>query len=149
MIDGEIPRREGGHWADGFFHHQLIHALSARRDYTPVGAAAFLGEPFNDVSTGHDFEFGFAHWLALLQRHQFSDAISALTKNSRSFAHDFRALVGRHFAPDFEALIGGVKRAIQISFFGVGHGADVRMRGGVDHRQGAARRSGAPYAVDE
>ena len=149
LIDGEIPRRKGGHRADRFFHHQLVHAFGPRGYHAPVRATAFFGEPLDDVAARQHFELGFAHRLALFQRHQLGDFVGACTQNIRRLAHDFAALEGGNFAPDFVAFVRGFERTVKVGFFRVSNGADLGMCGGVDHGQGAAGGGGAPYAVDE
>ena len=103
----EIPRREGGGDADRLLDHELARVLDAARNDAAIGAAAFVGEPVENIRRGHHFHAGFGEDLALLHGHDGRDLLGALADQVGGLAHDLGAVIGRHGAPDGEALFGG------------------------------------------
>ena len=87
----EIPRREGGDHADRLLHHELAHALGAARHDAAVGAAALLGEPFDDVGGDQHLAARLGEDLALLLRHDAGDVVRrARARGSRPCAAPWR-----------------------------------------------------------
>ena len=148
LVDREIPRREGGDRADRLLDRHLVDAGRARRDQPAVGAAAFLGEPFDDVGRRHRFHLGFGQDLALLLRHDRRDLVGALADQLGGLAHHLGPIVGRYVAPGPETLFGGFQRRVEIRTVRVRNRADRLFGRRIDDVQGAAARGGAPLAVD-
>ena len=82
LVDREIPRRERGDRPDRLLDHHLVDAGCAGRDEAAVAAAAFLGEPLDDVGGGHGLDLGFGERLALLHGHDASAISSARSRIS-------------------------------------------------------------------
>ncbi|CAE6854478.1 hypothetical protein R69927_02248 [Paraburkholderia domus] len=149
LIDREIPRREGGHRADRFLEHGLLNRQIARRHDPAVDAAAFVGEPLDDVRRGQHFDACLGERLALFLHHQAGDVRSALAHQGCGLAHGRRAFVGRNLAPGFEAALRGRQRPVQIGNASMGHLADGFTGGRIDDVEGFAARSVAPFAVNQ
>ena len=149
LVDRKVPRRERRHRAHRLFHHQLLGRQVARGDDAAVDAPAFVGEPLDDVGSGHDLDARFANRLALLLRQQPGDVGSALAHQPCGLAHRRRALVGRHLAPVFEAALGRRQRTVKVGDASVGDPADDLASGGIDHVDRLATGGVAPLACDQ
>ncbi|MGF6936172.1 hypothetical protein OKW41_005334 [Paraburkholderia sp. UCT70] len=129
--------------------HQLLRGEVARRHDPAIHAAAFVGEPFDDVRGGQHFAARFGERLALFLRHQAADLGGALAHQRGGLTHGRGALVGGNLVPCFEAALRGFERAVQIGDAGVGHFADGLAGGRVDDVERLAAGGVAPFAVDQ
>ncbi len=148
LVEREVPGREGGDRADRLLDDELIDAVLPRRDDAAVGAARLLGEPVDDVGGGERLHLRFGQRLALLHRHDAGDRLGAFANEVAGLAHQLGALEGGAPAPLVEAAFGRGQRVVEIAARGVGDGADLLLRGGVEDRDGAAALGRAPLAVD-
>ena len=149
LVDREVPRREGGHRPDRFLQHQLLRRQVARRHDASIDAAAFVGEPLDDVGAGQHLDLGLGHRLALLLGQQPGDVGRAFAQQCGGAAHGGGALVRRHLAPGLEALAGGFQRAVQVDLAGMGHLADDGTGGRVAHVDGLAADRIDPFVGDQ
>jgi ParB family chromosome partitioning protein len=115
----EVPGCEGDADADRLLRHELAHALHAARHDAAIGAAAFLGIPFDDVGGDQHLEARLGNDLALLLRHDARDGVRTLAHQVGRLAQQLGAVIGRCGPPDFEALGRRGKRLIEIGRAGV------------------------------
>jgi hypothetical protein len=149
LVDREVPGREGRDRAHGLLQHELVDVGHARRHDAAIGAAAFLGEPVDDVAGQHRLDLRLRQRLALLEGHEPGDVVGARAHQVGGLAHHLRAVVGRHLAPGLEALPRGREGAIEVLGAGMGDRADLLLGGGVQDGDRAAARGRAPLAVDQ
>ena len=110
----EIPRRERGDDAHRLLNDELADILAAAWHDAAIGAAAFLGEPIDDVGCRQHFHARLDENLALLLGHDFRDVLGALAHEIGRLAHDLGAVIGGRSAPGGKSFRGGVKRAVEI-----------------------------------
>jgi hypothetical protein len=149
LVDREVPRRERGDRAHRVLQHHLLHGQVARGHDAAVDAAAFVGEPLDDVGGGHGLALGFGQRLALLLRQQLGDRLGALAHQAGGLAHDLAARVGGHVAPGLEALLRGFQGLVEVGLAGVRHLADLLAGGRVDDVQRLAAGGVDPFVVDQ
>jgi hypothetical protein len=115
----EIPRRERGDDADRLLHHELARTLGAAGDDAAIGAAAFLGEPFDDVGGDEDLAARLGKGLALLLGEDARHRVMALAQKVGGLTQDFCPVVGRGSPPDQKTLLGRIERAVEVRAAGV------------------------------
>jgi hypothetical protein len=146
--DREIPRGERRDHADRLGHHHLAYRRVAARDDAAVGAATFLGEPFDDVGGGDHFALRLGEDLALLLCHRAGNLIGALAQQIGGLLDDAAAVIGRLGLPQLEALVGGRECRIEVARCGVGQVRERLLRGRIDDVFATATVAVVPLAVD-
>ena len=148
VSDREIPRRERRDHADRLGHDHLAHGRIAARDDAAVGAAAFLGEPFDDVGAGDHLALRLGEGLALFLRHHARDLVGALAQQVGGLLDDAAAVIGGLRLPHLEAGFGGGERRVEVLGGGVGQVRERLLRRGIEHVLAATAVAVVPLAVD-
>ena len=129
----------------------VIRTPGARlRQHAAISPAAFFGVPFQNVGRAVRLQTRFVNGLAFFDGGDAGDMLGALVHQIRGALQNLAAILRRHAAPHRISLFGGVQRAIQIGFGGVGQHADAFAGGRIHHRfVFPAVSSGRPFAANE
>ena len=148
LRDGEIPRAEAGDGTDRLHQHHVADAIGTGWDNAAVSAAAFLGEPFDDVGRAEHFDLGFGQDFSLLERQQGGDLDGARAHQFGNFLQDLTALEGGNLAPHGEALGGSRQGMVEVGLGGMAKLAERGVGRRVHDILGFARRRLHPFSVD-
>ena len=129
--DREVPRRNGRDHAHGLLQHDDPRVGAVARDHIAIRAAAFLGEPAQEIGAVDDFALGFRQRLALLGRHEFGQIILLLKHQLVPTHENVGPLEGGFLRPGLERLCGRGDGALGLGRADIGHLRDFGARGGV------------------
>ena len=144
----EIPRRERRDHADRLGHHHLAHGRVAARDDAAIGAAAFLGEPFDDVGGGDDLALRLGEDLALLLGHDARDLVGALAQQVGGLLDDAAAVIGGLAFQTLKPFWAAASAASRSLVLACGRCASGFCGRRIDHVLAAAAIAVVPLAVD-